>query len=400
MIREGENMALISLPPQVQTCLELLNQAGYEAYIVGGAVRNALLGEAPHDFDIATGAMPEDVLRVFSMYKTIPTGIRHGTVTVLIGKMPLEITTYRIETGYHDHRHPDRVEFTSDLMEDCARRDFTVNAMCWHPDQGLIDFFGGKDDLENRIIRTVGDPAQRFDEDALRILRALRFAARLNAVIEPATAEAVMKQKDTLKLISRERITAEITGLLEAENCTRILKEFRPVLEVCMEELRDLSDEEYADNLLRISRSLPVFEIRMALLAEGCRNTWSGEFRLSNTVLSAILDLQEHRNDPVTGRILQRKLLSVLKAPSDMYAGYRLAYDGTDIREDLNRIIAGGDCISLKQLDLNGNDLKNEGFRGKEIASLLQECLTNVMEEKIDNQKKDLLAYCRQIRKS
>ncbi|MBQ7982150.1 MAG: hypothetical protein IJ302_01165 [Clostridia bacterium] len=392
-------MALIRIPEPVQTCLRLLNQAGHEAYIVGGAVRNALLNEAPHDFDITTSALPEEVLRVFSAYKTIPTGIRHGTVTVLIGGMPIEITTYRIETEYHDHRHPDRVEFTSDLMQDCARRDFTVNAMCWHPDQGLIDFFGGKEDLEHRIIRTVGDPRQRFDEDALRILRALRFAARLNARIEPETASAVMKQKDTLKLISKERITAEITGLLEAEDCTPILKEYRPVLEVCMEELKELTDESYHDNLNMIARSQPDAEIRLALLAEGCAGTWPESFRLSTASLNNILDLQAHRSDPVSGRIAQRKLLSVLKAPYTLYADYRMAYDETDIRNDLEQIISDGDCISLKQLDLNGNDLISEGFQGKEIASLLQKCLQHVMEEKIPNQKKDLLAYCRQIHK-
>lgn len=392
-------MALIRIPEPVQTCLRLLNQAGHEAYIVGGAVRNALLNEAPHDFDITTSALPEEVLRVFSAYKTIPTGIRHGTVTVLIGGMPIEITTYRIEADYHDHRHPDRVEFTSDLMQDCARRDFTVNAMCWHPDQGLIDFFGGKEDLEHRIIRTVGDPRQRFDEDALRILRALRFAARLNARIEPETASAVMKQKDTLKLISKERITAEITGLLEAEDCVPILKDYRPVLEVCMEELKELTDESYHDNLNRIARSQPDAEIRLALLAEGCAGTWPESFRLSTASLNNILDLQAHRRDPVSGRIAQRKLLSVLKAPYTLYADYRMAYDETDIRNDLEQIISDGDCISLKQLDLNGNDLISEGFQGKEIASLLQKCLQHVMEEKIPNQKKDLLAYCRQIHK-
>lgn len=392
-------MALIRIPEPVQTCLRLLNQAGHEAYIVGGAVRNALLNEAPHDFDITTSALPEEVLRVFSAYKTIPTGIRHGTVTVLIDKMPLEITTYRIEAEYHDHRHPDRVAFTSDLMQDCARRDFTVNAMCWHPDHGLIDFFGGKEDLENRIIRTVGDPRQRFDEDALRILRALRFAARLHARIEPETASAVMKQKDTLKLISKERITAEITGLLEAEDCVPILEDYRPVLEVCMEELKELTDESYHDNLNRIARSQPDAEIRLALLAEGCAGTWPESFRLSTASLNNILDLQAHRNDPVSGRTAQRKLLSVLKAPYTLYADYRMAYDETDIRNELEQIISDGDCISLKQLDLNGYDLKSKGFQGKEIASLLQKCLQHVMEEKIPNQKKDLLAYCRQIHK-
>ena len=180
------------LPSYVRKALRALNDAGYEAYVVGGAVRSWLLGIEIHDYDLTTSALPEEMEQVFHEQKIVETGIKHGTITVLFGRKPVEITTYRTETGYQDHRHPDHVAFTRSLKEDCARRDFTINALCYGLKDGLIDFYGGREDLQNFLIRTVGDPEQRFEEDALRVLRALRFAAQLGFEIEPETKMEVL----------------------------------------------------------------------------------------------------------------------------------------------------------------------------------------------------------------
>ena len=179
--RKGGIILLVDqkLPNSVTTALSHLEERGFDAYLVGGCVRDSLLGKQPDDWDITTNAWPEMVRSAFSNYPVIDTGIQHGTVTVLIGHLPVEITTYRIDGAYSDHRHPDLVQFTPSLRQDLARRDFTVNALAWSPSSGLIDYFGGKTDLEQGVLRCVGEPEKRFEEDALRILRAVRFASVL-----------------------------------------------------------------------------------------------------------------------------------------------------------------------------------------------------------------------------
>ena len=232
----------LSLPPApARAALSRLNAAGFEAYLVGGCVRDALLGRAPGDWDITTSALPEQTEAVFAGERIIETGLKHGTVTVLLEGLPLEITTFRTEAGYADHRHPDAVAFTRSLEEDLARRDFTVNAMAQSQRGEIIDPFGGQSDLTNKIIRCVGDPYARFNEDALRILRALRFAAQLDFAIDPATADAAFALKDTLALVSRERIAVELTKLLCGPAVRRIVTEYWPILAVPLPELAPMA---------------------------------------------------------------------------------------------------------------------------------------------------------------
>ena len=176
---------MMNLPDYVLKAMNELKKAGYECFVVGGAVRSFFLNAPVHDYDLTTDALPSQMKQVFASWHTFDTGIQHGTITVLSDHHPLEITTYRKDSAYKDHRHPDHVEFTSALMEDCARRDFTINALCYDPQVGIRDFYGGQKDIENGIIRCIGDPFQRFDEDALRILRAIRFASQLSFDIEP-----------------------------------------------------------------------------------------------------------------------------------------------------------------------------------------------------------------------
>lgn len=221
---------MIEFPRPVVRLIRTLNEAGYEAYAVGGCVRDALLGRQPNDWDLTTSALPEQIKACFANRRVIETGIKHGTVTVLDGGVPYEITTYRLDGAYSDHRRPDSVEFVSDLKEDLRRRDFTVNAMACHPETGVVDLFGGQDDLRAGIIRCVGEPEHRFTEDALRILRALRFASTYDFAIAPATGRAALKLAPTLQNVSPERIFVELKKLLCGKGARRVLAEYSDIL--------------------------------------------------------------------------------------------------------------------------------------------------------------------------
>ena len=204
----------MQLPSSVTQALAMLKAGGHEAYVVGGCVRDRLRGAEPADWDIATSALPEQTLEIFSACRCVETGLRHGTVTVWIGEMPLEITTYRVDSGGHDHRHPDEVHFTPSLREDLARRDFTVNAMAYSPAAGLIDPFGGAADLAAKRLRCVGEPARRFSEDVLRVLRMARFAATMGFSVEPQTAAAALAKCGALTEVAIERSRAEFCKML------------------------------------------------------------------------------------------------------------------------------------------------------------------------------------------
>ena len=200
----------IKLPKDVKLILSKLNEHKYEAYIVGGCVRDSLLGLAPHDWDICTSALPEQIIEVFNGYRVIPTGLKHGTVTVIINDSQYEITTYRIDGEYEDNRHPKEVSFTNSLKDDLSRRDFTINSMAYNPSVGLIDYFDGQNDLDRKIIKCVGNPNKRFNEDALRILRSLRFSSTYGFYVEKETNNAIHQNVNLLNNISNERIQNEL----------------------------------------------------------------------------------------------------------------------------------------------------------------------------------------------
>ena len=235
------------LPPYIQKALRILKEHGAQGYAVGGCVRDALLGREVNDYDLTVNVPPEITEACFAGYRVIETGMKHGTVTAVLDGHNVEITSFRIDGGYTDLRRPDSVRFTSSLAEDLSRRDFTVNAMAYSPETGITDLFGGREDLKNRLIRCVGDPDLRFGEDALRILRALRFASVLGFEIEPATAAAVMKNAGNLRHISAERIFVELKKLLAGETAEDILLRFRPVIEICLPALCSLSPAAYEE---------------------------------------------------------------------------------------------------------------------------------------------------------
>lgn len=238
----------MQIPENIAQLLDRLESAGYEAWIVGGCVRDSLMGITPHDFDVTTSALPEETERVFAGMRIIETGMKHGTITVLCGGEPVEITTYRVDGEYHDSRRPDSVTFTRSLREDTARRDFTMNGIAYSPKRGYFDEFGGAGDIHNGIIRCIGDPEKRFTEDALRILRGLRFSASLGFWIEENTAAAMLDCRELLNNISAERVFSELSKLLtgrrSGENILRVMTCFREIFAVMIPELRGIFDME------------------------------------------------------------------------------------------------------------------------------------------------------------
>ncbi|MBQ5665054.1 MAG: CCA tRNA nucleotidyltransferase [Akkermansia sp.] len=228
---------MIIIPTHALTVVERLEHYGYEAYVVGGCVRDSLLGRNPKDWDVCTNALPEEVLRVFKRFHVIKTGLQHGTVTVMVDKQPVEVTTFRIDGDYSDNRHPDSVNFVSRVEEDLARRDFTINAMAYSPARGLVDAFDGQADLKAGIIRCVGEPDARFNEDGLRILRALRFAARYNFGIETETAFSIHRNRHLLENVSVERIYTELKGILVGDGVLGMMQAFPDVFSIIIPEL-------------------------------------------------------------------------------------------------------------------------------------------------------------------
>ncbi len=386
----------MDLPAPVLQAVRMLNDSGFEAYVIGGAVRNRILNNPVHDYDLTTSALPGQVKQVFSRYRTIDTGIRHGTVTVIISRMHLEITTYRTETSYRDHRHPDAVAFTSLLRDDCARRDFTINAMAYHPDEGLIDYFGGYDDIRSRIIRTVNDPRQRFEEDALRILRAVRFASELGFDIEKQTAQALLEQCGDLQYVSKERIIQELGRILTGVCAPDALKDFRCVFAVFID---GLTDEEQWQHLLRqYSRCSRNLNVRLALLLNSQKENAERilhDLKYPNEVTDAVCNILALSGMPLSSRTDIRKLLSRLKVPFETYLSYRSAADpDISTAEALSlyrRIEEDRDCVSIRGLAVDGNDLREAGLQGKQIGSALQTCLNAVMEDRAENTKDALL---------
>ena len=378
----------IQIPDYIQVLIDLLNQNHYSAYVVGGAIRNALLGLPIHDYDLTTDATPDEMLQVFSTHRVFKTGIQHGTITVLSNGHPVEITTFRSENVYEDHRHPSGVSFSKCIEEDCKRRDFTINALCYNNSEGLIDFFGGIDDLQQKIIRCIGNASERIDEDALRILRALRFAGRLSFTIEEKTANAIHKQKDLLHYISEERIHNEWIGILETNSLTSILVEYSDVIQVFIPELtKDIIQH----SLTAIHQAPLDANIRMAILLKDISNAKGILERLkySGSEQAIILSCIQNSEYKLSSKIELKQFLSTLKIPFDTYHRYRSAIDTGYQKETIHayyqEIHNMHEPYQLKDLVINGNVIKELGYQGKEIASILQKCLNTVIENPENN---------------
>ncbi len=410
----------IQIPSHVEYIIGKLNQNGYEAFAVGGCVRDTLLGRTPGDWDITTSARPEQVKALFR--RTIDTGIQHGTVTVMLERTGYEVTTYRIDGEYEDGRHPRQVEFTSDLLEDLKRRDFTINAMAYSHETGIVDAFGGMEDLEKRVIRCVGEPMERFEEDALRILRAIRFSAQLDFSIEEKTREAITRIAPNLAKVSRERVQMELTKLL----CSDHPEQIRQVYET---EISRYVSEEFSClpwEKAEISPALPKEKyVRWAaFLRCVCpteQDSWQTDLSCEK---AAGKNFCEEREKAVRagGKILRdlkldnetigrvktltswcgEKLLP--EAPSVRRAMSKMEPEVWDALVELNQygdeilcltkeIRAAGDCLDLKHLAVNGRDLMSAGVRpGKDMGEILNKMLQEVLERPENNQKEILMS--------
>lgn len=386
----------IHLPEQVQKAIHLLNEAGFSAYVVGGCVRDSLFGRTPNDWDITTAALPEQTKAVFADYKTIDVGMQHGTVAVLFGEELLEITTYRVDGTYEDSRHPDQVSFTPSLEEDLARRDFTVNAMAYHPNQGLIDLFEGQKDLSAGILRCVGTPDTRFTEDALRMLRALRFASTLNFQLEDATTDSIHRLKDRIRSVSKERITEELKKFLMGAGAPQLLPAFADVFAGVLPGLVLSEDTPQA-----LAAASPNLLVRLGVLlahTEDPERALSG-LRLSKAEQEALRSLLLAKDEPLPkDKIGMRKLLHRLDPDTvERVALFQKAY-GAEVDRvlSLKAQVVERDPISLSQLALSGEDLKAFGVApGREMGALLECLLQAVMEEQLENNKAALMEAVR-----
>ncbi len=387
----------MDLPFEIKTCISLLNSNHFECFVVGGAVRDALLNRDIHDYDLSTNAKPSEMHDVFKDYLVLDTGIKHGTITVVINHIHIEITTYRVETSYSDHRHPDEVSFSNSLKEDCARRDLTINALAYHPTLGLQDYFHGVEDLKHHIIRTVGNPDERFNEDALRILRAIRFATQLNYSIDPLTSIAIMKHKDDLKLIAKERITEEFIKILSSEYPGKYLYEYKELFSIFIPNINKLTQKQVS-NIDSASNNLIV---RLTLLDFYFGQEALNNLTLPNKTIATINLYIKYASLPYQSTYDLRYLLHVLGNDYIDYLSFKssidLSFDDALVQSKLDKIQNQHDCISLKQLAITGRDLQDLGITGPSIKETLESCLLKIMKDELSNTKKELLDYARTL---
>lgn len=439
---------MIDAPISVMKIIETLEQAGFEAYAVGGCVRDSLLGRNPSDWDITTSARPEQVKALFS--HTIDTGIRHGTVTVMLEHVGYEVTTYRIDGEYEDSRHPKEVIFTPLLTEDLKRRDFTINAMAWNPRAGIIDEFGGMEDLDEGIIRCVGSPEERFSEDALRMMRAVRFSAQLGYEIEPATKAAIRKLAPNLTHVSAERIQVELVKLVESMHPdylrvayeTGITRVVLPEFDLCMETEQHNPHHCYTVGEHMLHSMLAVSSnryLRLAMLLHDIAKPekkktdeqgidhFHGHQEASEEMAKVILRRLKFDNETI--RIVSRLIgfhdyrfpaerrsvrRAVWKVGEDLFPMLLQVKEADTMAQSLYEreeklewiakveklyweILKDRECLSLKDLAVTGRDLIRAGCApGPELGRILNEMLQDVLEHPEHNNKEYLLQSIRQ----
>ena len=430
-------------PVQIsRSALSALKKSGYSAFLVGGSVRDRLMGRPVHDIDIATNALPQETARVFEKHAVIPTGLAHGTVTVLIENTPVEITTFRTESAYSDNRHPDFVSFSKNLSDDLSRRDFTMNAIAEDENGALFDPFGGKEDIEKRLIRCVGNAETRFKEDALRILRALRFSAVLSFSIEEETSRAIRSCKKLLNKLSPERISSELSLLLCSDGAADVLLRYPEVFaEIipCLKAMQGFDQHnehhcfdvwEHTVNVVRNVR--PALHLRLAALFHDCAKplvfsldeSGTGHFyshaprgaaiaekelkrlRFDNETTQKVVKLVKIHDSPIEcdevtvkkklNRLGEETFFDLIRlqradnlAQSEKFRFRQKNFDC--LEKTAEKILEQNDCFSLKKLAVNGNDMLSLGLCGKEIGAMLDFLVEQVIEGKTANEKPLLL---------
>ena len=432
---------MMNWEPRALAVLDALEDAGYQTVLVGGCVRDYLLGKDSRDYDAATAALPEQMLEVFRDWKVVETGRRHGTLTIFSDGLPVEVTTFRTEGVYTDHRHPDGVQFTTDLKADLARRDFTINAMAWGRD-GLTDLFEGQEDLRAGILRCVGDPEKRFNEDAVRILRCLRFAARPGFWIHPDTQAALKNQVRMLDMVSRERVTEEFLELLCQPDVERILLENPEVVRQIIPEMTATMGfdqhtpyhcyDVYTHSVKAMGQVPPRRVMRLAALLHDIAKplTYSpdeqgvGHFpdhpklgaqladqalrrlKLDNSTREQVVTLIDRHGmrlpaeEKVVKRWLSRlgpelffELMTLDRADNSAKRPemVRPPQHWLDLDKVARQVLSQADCLSMKDLAVNGNDALKAGLKGREIGRILNRLLEDVVEGRLPNQREVLL---------
>lgn len=434
----------INIPTAANELIHTLQKNGYSAYVVGGCVRDSILGRKPNDWDICTSATPDEMLEIFKDRKIIETGLQHGTVTVVVDGEPFEITTYRIDGEYSDNRRPDTVTFTDKLVEDLRRRDFTINAMAYNDTEGLIDPFNGLEDIKYQKIQCVGSAKERFGEDALRILRAIRFAAQLDFSIMSGTDWEIHRQYKSLENISIERICSEFCKIASTDNfCVELLL-YKDVFSLFIPELKDMFDfpQNNPWHIYNVfDHTIHAIEhcesddliVRLAVFfhdfgkphsyqdGENGVRRFTGHWevganmtdnimkrlRFDNDTRNKVVSLVYYHDLSIKNRKDIKKLLNIIgveqferlleikradaKAHNPIYVKERIE-NIDNIEQIFNEIVINDECFSLKKLDINGSDLISIGYKpGKELGIILQELLDCVIEEEIYNNKEDLL---------
>ena len=387
-------MHKIRLPENVELIINRLNAHGYRADVVGGAIRDLYIGRPAGDYDITTGAPPERIKEIFSDVRTIDTGIKHGTVTVHIDGENYEVTTYRRDGEYKDGRHPECVEFTTRLEDDLSRRDFTVNAICYNHNDGLTDIFGGCADIDGRIIRTVGVAEERFSEDALRILRALRFASVLDFTIDNETSAAVHKLRALLTLVSRERIYTEWYKLCSGRGAYRIIKEYMDVIAVFIPSLASvcMPPEDLFLGADTLTRMLSLFARIGSSEFDGAMRELKTDNKtreygravlelyadfLPKTEYDALLALFRYGEEVTKGALALGKVMGKYKdAESELLAA----------------ALGSGIPYKLSSLAIGGSDMLALGYRGERVGVTLNRLLDLVMQGKCENEREELLS--------
>lgn len=438
---------MLTLSQGAKKALDLLHSGGYEAYIVGGSVRDMIMGARANDFDITTNATPSDMKRVFDGYYTVDTGIKHGTITFVYEKEPIEITTYRIDGDYKDSRHPESVQFTTSLANDLSRRDFTMNALVYNEKESIIDLFGGQKDIRNKQIKAIGDPKKRFEEDALRILRGVRFASQLGFEIEENTKKAMIECAHLLHNISCERINTELTKFLLGKNVKKALLESYEIIGEIIPQIKQMHGFEQHNyhhiyNLLEhtavaLESIEPQPHLRLTMLLHDTgkvdtfkmgedgmghfyghnkvsydiANDFLNKYKFDNFTKERVCELVKLHDTPIDpDRVLIKKrlnrigkemffdLLKVKRADNKAQSPkFNRAKELIELEKIANEIIEEN-CFTLSSLDITGNDLITLGFKGKEIGNALNILLNEVIEESLENKKEALIKRANKLK--
>lgn len=439
---------MLNIPSYVLTAISILESNGFQAYLAGGCVRDSIMNINPNDYDIATNAVPSQIKSMFKDYKLILTGEKHGTVAVLITGNIIEITSYRLENGYTDGRHPDSVEFTSSLAEDLRRRDFTINAMAYGINDGLIDLYNGLDDIKNKIIRTVEAPEKRFKEDALRIMRGLRFSSRLGFAIDTDTSTAIHALSDQLKNVSLERIRDEFVQIICGQNAGEVMMSYRDVISVFIPEIIPCFDfnqyspyhkyDVWEHTVNAVAKAKNKENIKLAMffhdiakpecfvMDSSKRGHFKGHAKKSALIAEAIMVRLRfpksviknvsaiicHHSDELNSRYELKKILNKIGIENtfdlidaqraDSLAKQEFCRERlkkSDKQEqDLRDILEKKECYNLNMLEINGSDLIKLGFLGIEIKNILNLLLDNVMSGNIENNHNALIAHANSIK--